>query len=103
MALFYFGGSSDLSRLTLLHFCWPSPSLTLPPERQATLIGNRIVNLAMRASSPWLQLGGFAAAIVASLTAAIALWYFVERPSHLRARVIKSAPSTAGLARGAQS
>jgi peptidoglycan/LPS O-acetylase OafA/YrhL len=68
-----------------------------------TLIGNRIVNLGMRASSPWLQLGGFVAAIVASLTAAIALWYFVERPSHLRARMINSAPSTAGLARGAQS
>jgi peptidoglycan/LPS O-acetylase OafA/YrhL len=68
-----------------------------------TLIGNRIVNLAMRASSQWLQLGGFAAAIIASLTAAIALWYFVERPSHLRARMIKGAPSAAGLARGAQS
>ena len=54
-----------------------------------TLIGNRIVNLAMRTSSPWIELGGFAAAILASLSAAVALWYFVERPSHLRARTIK--------------
>jgi peptidoglycan/LPS O-acetylase OafA/YrhL len=54
-----------------------------------TLIGNRIVNLAMRTSSSWIQLGGFAAAILASLSAAVALWYFVEQPSHLRARMIK--------------
>jgi peptidoglycan/LPS O-acetylase OafA/YrhL len=54
-----------------------------------TLIGNRIVNLAMRTSSPWIELGGFAAAILASLSAAVALWYFVEQPSHLRARMIK--------------
>lgn len=54
-----------------------------------TLIGNRIVNLAMRTSSSWIQIGGFAAAILASLSAALALWYFVEQPSHLRARMIK--------------
>jgi peptidoglycan/LPS O-acetylase OafA/YrhL len=68
-----------------------------------TLIGNRIVNLAMRTSSQSLQLGGFAAAILASVTAAIALWYFVERPSHLRARMVKSARSTVRLGRGYQS
>jgi peptidoglycan/LPS O-acetylase OafA/YrhL len=78
-------------------------TISYSPYLIHTLIGNRIVNLAMRASSQWLQLGGFAAAIIESLTAAIALWYFVEPPSHLRARIIKSAPSTAGLARGAQS
>jgi hypothetical protein len=45
-----------------------------------TLIGNRI---------GWIELGGFAAAILASLSAAVALWYFVERSSHLRVRMIK--------------
>jgi peptidoglycan/LPS O-acetylase OafA/YrhL len=54
-----------------------------------TLIGNHIVNLAMRTSLPWIELGGVAAAILASLSAAVALWYFVERPSDLRARMIK--------------
>lgn len=54
-----------------------------------TLVGVRIVNLAMRTSSQWIYVGGLAAAIAASLSAAIALWYFVERPSHLQARIIK--------------
>lgn len=57
-----------------------------------TLIGVRIVNLAMRTSSQWIHLGGLAAAIIASLSAAITLWYFVERPSHLQARMIKKIP-----------
>jgi peptidoglycan/LPS O-acetylase OafA/YrhL len=60
-----------------------------------TLVGVRIVNLAMRTSSQWIHLGGLAAAIIASLSAAIALWYFVERPSHLQARIIKRRPSLA--------
>jgi peptidoglycan/LPS O-acetylase OafA/YrhL len=68
-----------------------------------TLVGNRIVNLAMRTSSQWLQFGGFVAAILASLIAAIVLWCFVERPSHLRARMIKSAGSTVQLGRTYQS
>jgi peptidoglycan/LPS O-acetylase OafA/YrhL len=58
-----------------------------------TLIGVRIVNLAMRTSSQWIYLAGLAAAIIASLSAAIALWYFVERPSRLQARIIKSRPA----------
>ena len=60
-----------------------------------TLVGVRIVNLAMRTSSQWIQLAGLALAIIASLSAAIALWYFIERPSHLQARIIKRRPSLA--------
>jgi peptidoglycan/LPS O-acetylase OafA/YrhL len=59
-----------------------------------TLVGVRIVNLAMRTSSQWIHLGGLAA-IIASLSAAIALWYFVERPSRLQARIIKRRPALA--------
>jgi peptidoglycan/LPS O-acetylase OafA/YrhL len=60
-----------------------------------TLVGVRIVNLAMRTSSQWIYLAGLAAAIIASLSAAIALWYFVERPSHLPARIVKRRPALA--------
>jgi peptidoglycan/LPS O-acetylase OafA/YrhL len=63
-----------------------------------TLIGVRIVNLALRTSSPWIQLGGLAAAIAASLSAAAALWYFVERPSQLQARTIKGRSAIAATA-----
>jgi hypothetical protein len=33
--------------------------------------------------------------MIASLSAAIVLWYFVERPSHLQARIIKRRPALA--------
>jgi peptidoglycan/LPS O-acetylase OafA/YrhL len=60
-----------------------------------TLVGVRIINLAMRTSSQWIYLAGLAAAIIASLSAAISLWYFVERPSRLQARIVKRRPALA--------
>jgi peptidoglycan/LPS O-acetylase OafA/YrhL len=45
-------------------------------------VGGRVISLAMRIPNPWFQTGGLIAAICASLLAASALWYFVERPSH---------------------
>ena len=41
------------------------------------IIGNRIINLATRSPSDGIKLAGVAVAIVVSLGAAIALWYFV--------------------------
>ena len=51
-----------------------------------TPVGDRVINLAMRASSNWVQLGGLVAGIGLSLFVAMMLWYFIERPSHLRAK-----------------
>jgi peptidoglycan/LPS O-acetylase OafA/YrhL len=53
-----------------------------------TPVGDRAVNLVMRIHSSWIQLGGLIAGVSASVLAAIALWYFVERPSHVRAKSI---------------
>jgi peptidoglycan/LPS O-acetylase OafA/YrhL len=49
-------------------------------------IGGPILHLAMRISSHWMQFAGFVAAIVASLSAATAMWYVIERPAQLRAK-----------------
>jgi peptidoglycan/LPS O-acetylase OafA/YrhL len=51
-------------------------------------IGDRVINLVMRVHSSWIQLGGLVVAVGASILAAIALWYVIERPSHALAKTI---------------
>jgi peptidoglycan/LPS O-acetylase OafA/YrhL len=52
------------------------------------LVGGRFISLAGRFDSAWMHAVGFVVAIAASVVSATALWYFVERPSHIKAKTI---------------
>ena len=51
-------------------------------------IGDRIVNLAMRDNSNFVQMVGLAGAIAVSLLVAVTLWYVIERPAQLWAKLM---------------
>ena len=63
---------------------------------------NRAINLAVRPPNQWLQFGSCIAAVGVSLLAAVALWYFIERPSHHRAKKMLAADGRVKIAPGRQ-
>jgi peptidoglycan/LPS O-acetylase OafA/YrhL len=60
------------------------------------LIGGPIIHLAMRLQSHWMWFAGLIAAIAASTFSAVAMWYFVERPSQESAKAIGLGSAAAG-------